>query len=68
MSKQIDRLVDRAEEAGYYTLNEIRDQFKDQVSSERALELTIRVHNSLKDLTEAERVCALICALMAELI
>jgi DUF438 domain-containing protein len=61
-------LLDRAHKGGDFTLNQIRDQFGPQVSQLRALELTIRIHKSVQDLSEPERVCALVCALMMELI
>ena len=51
-----------------YTLAEIRDYISPLVSGDRAMELTVRVHNSVQDLTESERICALVCALMMELI
>ena len=66
--KDLQPLLDRAHEGGRYTLNELRDYFGPQVSRARVMEITIRVHNSVKDLSEAERVCALIGALMMELI
>jgi hypothetical protein len=66
--EEIRRLYDRAKEAGTFTLNEIRDHFSPHVSSARAIEIGHRVHDSVQDLSEAERVAALIFALMTELI
>lgn len=67
-SATLENLIGRAKQGGKYTLDEIRDHFGPRVSQARALELTIRVHQSVQDLNEAERVCALVCALMMELI
>lgn len=64
----VDRLLERAKQGGEYTLNELRDYFGPQVPAARKMELLIRVHQSLQDLSEAERACALIGALMMELI
>jgi hypothetical protein len=68
MGTDLQSLLDRAKEGGEFTLNQLRDHFGPQVSQPRALELTIRVHQSIQDLSEAERICALVCALMMELI
>jgi|HubBroStandDraft_4_1064222.scaffolds.fasta_scaffold05566_4 hypothetical protein len=68
MSKDLGPLLERAKQGEEYTLAEIRDYCSPLVSGQRALELTIRVHDSVQDLTEAERICALVCALMMELI
>lgn len=68
MSQDLKPLLDRAQQGGAFTLNELRDYASPRVSQERALELTIRVHQSIQDLTPAERICALVCALMMELV
>ena len=62
------KLLERAKQGEKYTLAEIRDYISPLVSGDRAMELTVRVHNSVQDLTESERICALVCALMMELI
>jgi hypothetical protein len=61
-------LLERAKQGDRFTLAEIRDHVSPQISADRAMELTIRVHNSVQDLSETERICALVCALMMELI
>jgi hypothetical protein len=68
MATDLTPLVNRARKGGEFTLNEIRDYIGPQVSGDRAMELTIRVHTSVQDLSEPERICALVCALMMELI
>jgi hypothetical protein len=70
MSKpeHLQKLRDRAEEAGQFTLNDIRSHFAPKVSSERLFELSAVVHELVKDWAEEERVCALAAALMMELI
>lgn len=68
MSRDLSPLLERAKQGEKYTLAEIRDHISPQISAERAMELTIRVHTSVQDLTEPERICALVCALMMELI
>jgi hypothetical protein len=65
---KISQLLDRANQAGNFTLAEIRDYVSPHVADKRALELMKRVHNSVQDLNETERICALLCALMVELI
>jgi hypothetical protein len=68
MSKDLQPLLDRTHEAGKFTLDDLRDYYGPQLSHRRIVELTMRVHLSITDLTEAERVCALVAALMMELI
>lgn len=62
------RLLDRVNEGGNYTINEIRDHFSPLVPFERKMEIVKRVHDSIEDLSEEERVVALLGALMMELI
>jgi hypothetical protein len=64
----IESLIERTKQGEKYTLAEIRDYISPQISAKRAMEVTIRVHNSVQDLSESERICALVCALMMELI
>lgn len=64
----LQKLIDRARKGGDFTLSEIRDYVGPRVPADRAMELTIRVHTSVRDLSEPERICALVCALMMELI
>lgn len=68
MNANLDQLIARAKQGGDYTLNEIRDYVGPQVDASRAMEITIRVHSSIQDLNPQERICALACALMMELI
>ena len=68
MSADLMALIERTKQSESYTLAEIRDYISPKISAERATELTIRVHASVQDLTETERICALLCALMVELI
>jgi hypothetical protein len=68
MCDEFSQLMKRVDQGGKFTLDEIRDHFAAQVPHLRALELTVRVHQSVQDLSEAERVCALVCALMMELV
>jgi len=68
MSDDLTALIERTKQGEKFTLAEIRDYVSPQISGPRAMELTIRVHNSVQDLSETERICALVCALMMELI
>lgn len=64
----LTKLLERAHKGGEFTLNEIRDYFGPMVPEWRRMELVIRVHQGVQDLSEAERICALLGALMMELI
>ena len=68
MSVPRQTILDRTRQAGRFTLNEIRDLYGPQVNSTRAVELTADLHVYLANLSEAERITALVCALMMELI